>query len=130
MQAYLQHLAVPKICFIENTMLFNKDQSKIKRLQPILQEIMAKAKVPVAELNELGQPITITEYRSDEKSVQRFTYKDGILTNIQTPVNTTNINYDNDRMITSSDLGGGMETEIYRVEKMNCCEKLYYNEGR
>ena len=62
MQAYLQHLAVPKICFIENTMLFNKDQSKIKRLQPILQEIMAKAKVPVAELNELGQPITITEY--------------------------------------------------------------------
>lgn len=32
MQAYLQHLAVPKICFIENTMLFNKDQSKIKTI--------------------------------------------------------------------------------------------------
>lgn len=124
MQAYLQHLAVPKICFIENTMLFNKDQSKIKTITTyITGDNGKKQKYLVAELNELGQPITITEYRSDEKSVQRFTYKDGILTNIQTPVNTTNINYDNDRMITSSDLGGGTETEIYRVEKMNCCEK-------
>lgn len=78
----------------------------------------------VTELNELGQPITITEYRSNEKSVQKFTYKDGILTNIQTPVNTTNISYDNERMITSSDLGGGIETEIYRLEKMNCYEKV------
>ena len=32
MQSYLQHLAVPKICFIENTMLFNKDQSKVKTI--------------------------------------------------------------------------------------------------
>ena len=54
-----------------------------------------------------------------------FTYKDGILTNIQTPVNTTNINYDNDRMITSSDLGGGMETEIYRLEKNELLRKSY-----
>ncbi|WP_236886078.1 hypothetical protein [Elizabethkingia anophelis] len=126
MQAYLQHLAVPKICFIENTMLFNKDQSKIKTITTyITGDNGKKQKYLVAELNELGQPITITEYRSDEKSVQRFTYKDGILTNIQTPVNTTNINYDNDRMITSSDLGGGTETEIYRVEKNELLRKSY-----
>ncbi|AQW89516.1 hypothetical protein HZP42_07850 [Elizabethkingia anophelis] len=126
MQAYLQHLAVPKICFIENTMLFNKDQSKIKTTTTyITGDNGKKQKYLVAEFNELGQPITITEYRSDEKSVQRFTYKDGILTNIQTPVNTTNINYDNDRMITSSDLGGGTETEIYRVEKNELLRKSY-----
>lgn len=126
MQAYLQHLAVPKICFIENTMLFNKDQSKIKTITTyITGDNGKKQKYLVAEFNQLGQPITITEYRSDEKSVQRFTYKDGILTNIQTPVNTTNINYDNDRMITSSDLGGGTETEIYRVEKNELLRKSY-----
>ena len=84
MQSYLQHLAVPKICFIENTMLSIKP-IKIKQLQLILQEIMAKAKIyGYRKINELGQPITITEYRSDEKSVQKFTYKDDILTNIQT----------------------------------------------
>ncbi|MDX8568782.1 hypothetical protein OZ668_12330 [Elizabethkingia sp. HX XZB] len=126
MQSYLQHLAVPKICFIENTMLFNKDQSKIKTITTyITGDNGKKQKYMVTELNELGQPITITEYRSDEKSVQKFTYKDGILTNIQTPVNTTDISYDNDRMITSSDLGGGIETEIYHLEKNELLRKSY-----
>ena len=126
MQRYLQYMSVPEVCFIEDNLLFNRDQSNVKTITTYVNgDNGKKQKYQVIELNEQHQPITITEYGSGQKSVQQFTYKEGILSNIRTAISTLDISFDNDTMITTMDLGDGIETEIYRLEKNELLRKSY-----
>ena len=82
-----------------------------------------KEKYQTIELNKQGFPVMITYFR--DKGVTKFEYQNAILTSIKTQDNTTHFNYNGDKMIATTDLGGAIDTEILQVKNEQLLPKSY-----
>ncbi|WP_407480752.1 hypothetical protein [Elizabethkingia meningoseptica] len=126
MEAYLRLHSTPEICFIEDSQLFNKNQDKVKTINVYIKNgTEKKEKYQTIELNKQGFPIMITYFRDKASGVTKFEYQNAILTSIKTQDNTTHFNYNGDKMIATTDLGGAIDTEVLQVKNEQLLPKSY-----
>ena len=121
--AYLQLYSVPEICYINNYHLFNTSQIGVKSITTYLQNGTGKKeKRQTVLLNSDGYPISIEQGEDSKK----FEYQNQILKKITSNNYTpTIINYDNDKLITTKDVGAGIDTKVYWLENGQLLSKSY-----
>lgn len=121
--AYLQLYSVPEICYINNYHLFNTSQSGVKSITTYLQNGTGKKeKRQTVLLNNDGYPISIEQGEDSKK----FEYQNQILKKITSNNYTpTIINYDNNKLITTKDVGAGIDTKVYWLENGQLLSKSY-----
>lgn len=128
MNAFLQRYAVPKLCFIQDYLVFNKKQQHVKSVVSFfLNEKGRKQKWQEIELNNEGQPLKVENYNfdGDLSWTSVFEYEKGRLNAIKGEGNVQKINYNDDALILSHDMGGAIETKKLWLENSVLMQKTY-----
>lgn len=113
----------------DDAVIFKRPNEKVKTIDSyITNKKGIKTPLKSIVLNENEQPVLVKNYNREGKEDGRktFVYKDGLLTKIMNDdkVSST-INYDDNKMIFTENVGDANDTRIVWLENGNLLQKVY-----
>lgn len=113
----------------DNIPVFQLGTAKLKTLDSyFLKKKGVRIPLKSVSFNNEGFPTAITYYDDEGKnrSKKEFIYKDGMLTKIIKEDQTAStINYDDNKMIVTENVGDANETKVFWIENGNLLQKSY-----
>lgn len=129
MNTFLKNYSVSSLCKIKNNIVFNNDQKGVKTITSFITNEKGKSvKWQTIELDENALPKKIIEYDDNGKaevSNLNFEYKDGQLIAINRKDESVKISFNDTELIERKDLGGAIETVVYKLEKNTLLRKAF-----
>jgi hypothetical protein len=115
---------------VDNLPVFQQGTAKLKTLDSyFLKKKGVRIPLKSVSFNNEGLPVAITYYYDDDgknKSKKEFIYKDGMLIKIIKEDQTAfSINYDDNKIIITENLGDANETTIYWLDNGQLLQKSY-----
>lgn len=129
MNAFLKNYSVSSLCKIKSNIVFNNDQRGVKTITSFVTNEKGKSiKWQTIELDENALPKKLTEYDDNGKTESwylNFEYKDGQLIAINRKDESVKISFNDTELIERKDLGGAIETVVYKLEKNTLLRKAF-----
>ncbi|PXY43611.1 hypothetical protein [Flavobacterium hydrophilum] len=121
-------LPIPDIK-LDDEAIFKQGTAKLKTLDSyFLKKKGIRIPLKSVSFNNEGLPTAITYYDDEGKnrSKKEFIYKDGVLTKIiKEDQTTSSINYDDNKVIFTANIGDANETTVYWLENGKLLQKSY-----
>jgi hypothetical protein len=113
----------------DNVPVFQQGTAKLKTLESyFLKKKGVRVPLKSVSFNSEGFPLTITYYEDEgkNKNKKELIYKDGMLTKIiKADQTTSSINYDDNKMIFTENIGDANETTVFWLENSKLLQKSY-----